>query len=447
MKFGTAVRDITPKEPVWLHGYSTRERKSEGISEALEMACLALADKDKTVLIFTFDLIGIRYQDCRKIYETLENAVGIGFPDIMLSCSHTHFAPALHPYDSAFASVGFPEPEESFVEDFYIKIVEAAKESLRNLRDGVLETARIKVPQLLFNRRTIRNDGQLKNNYIYPENPGDYNFGKVDDELTVLRFKDNYGNIGAVLANFGCHPVTGGEEREVAHYRVSSDYPHYLRKKISATCKCPAFFTLGGAGDAVPLRRYGKSRERIGGILGESILHSEPLFVRDPGSGLLTASVEHRASVMTKFEPATAKKEYEEARRASLAKPVAGGADSRKNAELLMTDPYVLKATAYERVQAYPDNCFDIPLQFIKIGKTVLVSWPFEIASELTTKLKIEYPNCVPVSCCGGYQGYLFPTHEFRKGGYEVSFMTCHFEKTTAEALLGKSLDWLNKYC
>ena len=444
-QFGTGVRDITPRAPVWLHGYSTRNRKSEGMSETLELGCLALADKDKTVLIFAFDLIGIKHHDCRKIYKIIENATGIGFPNIMLSCSHTHFAPALHPYDSAFAAIGFPPPEERFVEDFYVKIVEAAQESLRNLRDCTLDTARIKVPRVLFNRRTIRADGQLENNYIYPDNPGDYSFGKVDDELTALRFKDNAGNIGAVLTNFGCHPVTGGENQSRGHYQISSDFPHHLRQQIRESWNCPVFFTLGGAGDAVPLKRYGKSRKQLGAILGNSVVYSEPEFIADAVPELLCDAVTHKASTIMELDGNIAKKEYEEARRISLSQPLESSADSRRNAEFLMRDPYVWKAIVHDRAQAYPENSFDIPMQFIKIGKTVMVAWPFEVASELSRKLKAACPDSIMVSCSGGYQGYLMPAHEFGKGGYEADPRETHFEASTGEALLKKCIAWINK--
>ena len=54
--------------------------------------------------------------------------------------------------------------------------------------------------------------------------------------------------------------------------------PHYTRETISAAWHCPTFFSLGAAGDVVPVQRYGDSRERVGTALGLTALLAERAF-------------------------------------------------------------------------------------------------------------------------------------------------------------------------
>ncbi len=37
LEFGTAVRDITPRGPVWAHGYASRTRPASGVLKSLSL--------------------------------------------------------------------------------------------------------------------------------------------------------------------------------------------------------------------------------------------------------------------------------------------------------------------------------------------------------------------------------------------------------------------------
>lgn len=40
LRCGTAVRDITPAYPTYLHGYADRDRPAEGVAEPICLGCL-----------------------------------------------------------------------------------------------------------------------------------------------------------------------------------------------------------------------------------------------------------------------------------------------------------------------------------------------------------------------------------------------------------------------
>lgn len=444
LRFGTAVRDITPALPAQLHGYADRDHLSDGVAERLQLGCLALDDGDTTLLIITCDMIGIEVDVCQELYALLEKETGVAYPQILLSCSHTHFAPALHAGVFNSPTRGEVEPDSGFVDAFRTKIVEAARESLANLRPGHLETVRRDAPQMLFNRRTLMPDGSVQTNFRYPPDAENYTFSPTDPEITVLRICEETG-IGVALINFGCHPVTGGEVAARDHYRVSADYPYYARQAIADAWACPVFFTLGAAGDAVPIDRYGNSRQRLGGILGQTTILAERVFQEEESVTLDAEALELEARTILTTDASTAADEFTQARHEYSELLAAGEVAADSPAVTAASERYNQAGRAYHRSRLYPDNEYRIPIQTLRIGSTVLVSLPFEVLSEISLRMKERFPHSVLVSCAGGYQGYLPPEHEYPRGGYEASERSTHFEPGTADRVLELVLDWLER--
>jgi len=443
--FGTATRKITPSYPVWMYGYADRDHRSDGVNEPLVLGCLAIGDGSQTVLIVTCDLVGIQSHVCEGLYALLERETGIGYPNVLLACSHTHFAPGLHANAFPRPDTGLVEPDPRFVAAFEVKLIEAARGSLRELRPGRLETTRLRAPQVLFNRRTVRADGSVETNFLYPREPGSYTFSPTDTELSVLRVRDELG-VRAVLANFGCHPVTGGVSREQEHYRVSSDYVHYLRRTLADQYACPVFFTLGAAGDAVPVNRHGDCRQRIGSVLGNTIILAERTYVEEEGVGLAADSLSLEVETIVKTDPRAAEAEYERAREAFALLLDNPGIDRESETYRASAQAFQQKSLAVVRSRLYPENRYTVKVQFLRIGRTVLVALPFEVLSEISLRMKERFPSSVLVSCAGGYQGYLPLAYEYERGGYEASEQSTHFVPGTAdrllEAILAKLQEW-----
>jgi len=446
LQFGVAVRDITPSYPVFLHGYANRNQRSNGVSEPISLSCLALDDGEQQILLVTCDMVGIESQPCAELYELLKEKTGIAYPHILFSCSHTHFAPALHHDGFPFPDLGLVAPDPRFVEDFKTHLVEAAQESIKNKRPGTLEIARLRAPQVLFNRRTVAADGQVVTNYRYPLDAENYTFSPVDDELTALRFKDENG-IGAVLVNFGCHPVTGGRDVERDHYKISADYPFYLRQAIAAEYACPVLFTLGAAGDAVPLERFGDSRQHIGTILGKTVTMAERVFAAQENPKIAADFLEFEAHTHIGLDAAAVEAEYTQARAAfAAAQEGEIAVDREGRPDSTAGEIFGEKLLNLKRAKLYPNNKFQVKVQFLRIGGTTLVVIPFEVLSDIGLRLKQRFPNSAVVSCANGYQGYLPLAHNYDKGGYETMGRSTHFEKGTADRLLEAALDHLSSF-
>ena len=427
---GTSTRDITPPYPVWAHGYSGRQRPSAGVLEPLTLGCLAIGRASTRILIVTLDMIGVHADVCEELYALLEEETGVGFPNIMIAASHTHFAPALHLTTFTDPEIALVEPDPEYVRQVKTRLVEAAREALDHMCPTQLETVRRPAPQVLFNRRTLRReDGSVRTSFLYPEDPSPYRFSAVDSELTTLRFVDDHG-VRAVLLNFGCHPVTGGPEEDDT-FKFSADYPHYARQTIADQWHCPVFFTLGAAGDAVPINRRGDCRQRLGSVLGNTALLAERMYAADASADLEAGAVQVEVATILETDAAAASAAYEETRRAALAL-----GDRQSDAYQQAVATFQQKMTAHFRARLYPENQGQIKVQFIRVGRTVLVGLPFEVLAEISLQMKQRFPDSVLFSCTGGYQGYLPLAHEYERGGYEATADSTHFVPGTGDRLL-----------
>ena len=64
LEFGMATRDITPRYPVWAHGYANRTSPSSGVRESLSLGCLAASNGENHILIFALDMFFVHYYVC-----------------------------------------------------------------------------------------------------------------------------------------------------------------------------------------------------------------------------------------------------------------------------------------------------------------------------------------------------------------------------------------------
>lgn len=454
--FGVGVRDITPLYPVMLQGYSARDRLSgskpeDRVSEPISARALALEGTDgkgrKTrAVVLALDMIGLHSSEVAMLKGEIARQTGLATGELLITASHTHFAPTISTQAFTSPELGVLEPDPRYVAQVTRAVVEAVAESLATLESGVLETFRVPVPSALFNRRTIvRSSGAartVQTNFLYPEHPEQFDFSPVDPELTAIRVVTASGP-KAVLLNFGCHPVTGGTERERSHNCVSADYPFHARATIERSWGCPALFCLGAAGDVVPMNRMGHSREQIGAALGNAVLLGERVFSasgRREGEAVIasrTLAMEVRTIVST--QGSGAELSYQDARKRLLALGSAGAGTPEER-------EFQARTRLAYRARLYPEDRHTVEVQLLRIGETVLVAMPFEVLSEISLKMKRAFPQSVLVSIANGYEGYLPFAYEYERGGYEASAESTHFEIGTADRLLDRVLAELKTF-
>ena len=409
LKMGCSKADVTPSWPTYLRGYASRTRLTDEIEEPIEVGVIALEKNGVKSLIITADSLGIKLHDICNICKAVAAETGIDFPNIMISCSHTHFAPnfngfTIYTAGGELALGSYPADVKYF--DFWMsKVIPAVKHAIDDLEEVRLLQADIPVSSIAFNRRTVRKeDGKVTTNYTYPEDPENYEFSSIDTIMHVWKFMRGNAPKG-VLARYGCHPVTGGYNS----YGVSADYPGYFKRYTEEKLGCPTFFMLGTAGDVVPMQRAKESRKDIGQVMASSIRLAGRTF-RDTTDFTLKCAVRSLHVKSDRLAGLTAevidKRWAEEVKKAQ--------STSTYNRDFYMT------GMQYNMFHEFNGSEADLPIQLMQLGDRVLVGLPFEVLTVIGTGIREVYPDAAVVSCTGGYEGYLPVSSDFPKGGYEA---------------------------
>ena len=96
VQVGVARVDITPKEPVRLHGYLARKKVSAGISQKLWAKALAIgSDEQGPVVLVSVDNLGVGEAIVEDVAARLARRAKLPRDRFAVASSHTHSAPCL----------------------------------------------------------------------------------------------------------------------------------------------------------------------------------------------------------------------------------------------------------------------------------------------------------------------------------------------------------------
>jgi len=198
---GLARTIITPQKSLWMAGYASRKKPSEGVIQELYAKALALEDQTgKRVVLVTSDLLGFPAAVSHNIAERVEQKHHLTRKQLLLSSSHTHGGPVIgrmlgriYPMNSQqWADVN------AYTSELEEKIVKLVRVSLKSLRPARLSFGHGEAG-FAMNRRA-RTDGGV----IIGVNKE----GPVDRDVPVLRVDDAHGKLRAVVFGYACHNTT-----------------------------------------------------------------------------------------------------------------------------------------------------------------------------------------------------------------------------------------------
>src|SRR5919107_150254 len=93
---GAARVAITPRTPMWMAGYGSRDKPSEGTIHDLWAKALVLRDPSgRLAALVTLDICGIGRDLSSRIRDDLKSRHGLERDRIVLACSHTHSGPVI----------------------------------------------------------------------------------------------------------------------------------------------------------------------------------------------------------------------------------------------------------------------------------------------------------------------------------------------------------------
>lgn len=270
LRAGLAKVEITPDEPAWMGGYSSRDHPSEGTFDPLHARALVLDDGERTMALVAVDLIWLPSE---RIPKVAKEKLGVDL--VLMAASHTHSGPDFL-YDVRW------DDKEKFrrvfrrTEDLVLKAIEEAKADMFPAR---LATARGEIA-LGYHRLVMQPNGRRKPLWRNPERVP---IGPVDPEVPIIRIEDaDAGTTRGIVVNYATHAVCHGG----GNYKFSADYPGHMAAKVERELGDGAIclFTQGGCGSVNPMFMVQKSdpeadQQRaitMGELLADEVLRALP---------------------------------------------------------------------------------------------------------------------------------------------------------------------------
>lgn len=296
LRGGCSKVNITPPLGTTLIG--SQGKPSDSVMDDLYARAMVLSDGPNTVALVSADLLYTPLEDITDPVRTLvHEKLGIAKQNIMVCATHTHSGPEVFRRSKLPPKSRVPVSDlaESYRQVLVGKMAEAVVTAHQALRDVRIGTAVGEVPDVLFNRRPVARDGRVKTTFTLPpevvatrriETSGEgdtrvlftlssagapLEFGPVDPRVYVLRMEEADGRLVGSVVNFGCHPVCIYPQFSTA---VSADYPALVTRVVEQAEGGVSLFTLGLAGNVVPIQRGAKLRAQIGTAVGGEALRT-----------------------------------------------------------------------------------------------------------------------------------------------------------------------------
>ena len=246
---GTGRAKITPEQPMWMAGYGSRDHVAEGTLTDLWAKALVLeSPAGETVVLITFDLVGIDRQLALAIREQLKERYGWKHEQVMLCASHTHTGPVVGRNLAPMHYLLIGEQQQKLVEAYEAmlieRIVDAVAQAVDSKEDCKLSWGNGKTT-FAVNRRNNRPEEEVEARRAVGAL-----VGPVDHDVPVLAVRNVDGKLRAVVFGYACHATVLG------FYRWSGDYPGFAQIELENIYPdCLALFWAGCGADQNPLPR------------------------------------------------------------------------------------------------------------------------------------------------------------------------------------------------
>jgi neutral ceramidase len=239
---GVARVDVTPREPIFMKGYGSRTKPSEGVRQNLFVKALALRDSTgATSVLVTSDLHSYTRRMSETIAEASLKKYGLDRERLILNGSHTHSGPAITAETWLRPAEDINPEQEAVIRRYTAGLLDQIVELIgRAVQD--LSPAQVSFGQgsagFGVNRRRIA--AGMRH---LPE--------VVDQDVPVLNVRGVDGAPRAVVFGYACHATSAP-----ADYLIGADWPGYAQAAIEAAVPgTTAMFLNGASADCDPMPR------------------------------------------------------------------------------------------------------------------------------------------------------------------------------------------------
>ncbi|MDP6555260.1 MAG: hypothetical protein QGF59_13380 [Pirellulaceae bacterium] len=396
-KAGVASAVITPEQPMWMAGYASRRKPSDGKIHDLYAKAVVLEDAVGTrQVIVTLDLISVP----RPLRNWLEAHVAEQFKlppeSLLINCSHTHCGPEIRTKESSLDGIGGERARQATAYGARLRetLLELVRKAIGDLSPAAVSYCHARAG-FAMNRRTFV-EGSVRN-FPNPEGP-------VDHDVPVLHAKRSDGRLDVLLFGYACHNTTLGI------YQFCGDYAgfaqQYLEEDHPGTV---AMFMIGCGGDQNPYpRRTVDLAQRHGRALATAVeaalgTQAQPL------EGALRSAYE---MVTLDYAPAPTREQ------------IVKLAESQDKYDQAWGQRLLEQFQRDGKLRSQ----YDCPVQVVRFGESLtLVALPGETVVDYSLRLKRELrggEENAPAIWVAGYSNDVFAYIPSRRvleeGGYEA---------------------------
>jgi hypothetical protein len=233
---------VTPREPIFMKGYGSRTRPSEGTRQDLYVKALALQDETgATSVLVTSDL----HSYTRRMSDTIADAVktkyGLPRERLILNASHTHGGPAITGEPWMRPSEDINAEQEAVIRKYTARLLEEIVE-LIGQAIGNVAPAEISFGQGSAGFGVNRRRAGAGMRHLP---------GPVDQDVPVLNVRAADGSRRAIVFGYACHATSSP-----ADYLITADWPGYAQAAVEAANPgATAMFVNGCGADCDPMPR------------------------------------------------------------------------------------------------------------------------------------------------------------------------------------------------
>lgn len=411
---GVAVRDISPRKPLFLVGYPHEPRTSTGIHDPLLASALYLSDGSTPLVLVAVDILFVPSPSVRICRAAISKATGVPPGNILISATHTHSGPLTNEVLAWKNDPVVPPPDPEYLEQFHRGIIEAA----------VAAHAAAEPARLAVTNATAEGVG---GNRLDPN-------GAFDDEVGLVAIQRRRDDRWLALnLIYGMHPTVLHEDSRL----VSSDFPHFTRRRIAEVFPdLTMLFHLGACGNLSP-RHHVKAQtfaeaERLGRQLGASVERAlRSLTPADFGDELKLAATLRKVELVANTFPPVAEAEVSLQQAREHHEQLKGSGASRgavRTAECVIFGCEEALTLAQSQASGdlakWQERYRRAEVQVLRIGELFLAALPGEQFVEYGLEIKQRAPHrTFIISLANGeLQGYIVTPEAAAAGGYEAAF-------------------------
>lgn len=425
---GAAKVDITPGVGCWLEGIP-RAQPSDAIHDPLHARALVVEPADgNSLCLVSCDLIALGREYTDQVRQRIAQALGTAPDHVVVACTHNHSGPA---------TLGlFHDPEHvdrDYLDQLASKLVQVCRSAAEQVQPALLGVGRGEETTVSEYRRLLARDGRIVMNWeefpqqeiVGPAEQGDPEMGVVK---IVARGDLPGPQTIAIVFNYACHPNSMPGD----NFTITADFPGYAADVVEKRLGGIALFTNAAQGSVDIEGFEGRDFQgvaRRGQALAEAVTKICGGIEAGPDPVIRAARQVFRL-------PTRSVDPHSLAWAQEITRKMTGETVTLRDG---ISDEIMALNILQHANSSEPG--IDFEMLGIRLGRSVFVTIPGELFTEIGRKMKALSPSLQlhVIGLANGYHGYIPTARASLEGGYATDVASGAYLAENAEDLICQS--------